>query len=81
MSDSIKLEALIEVKDLKEIHYKSKRDGSARSLFIQHIYINGPDGGAIKVYLPADKVGSKIIGFNLGVYERDGTLKLIPIFE
>jgi hypothetical protein len=81
MAELIKLEAFIEVKDLKEIHYKSKKDGSARSLFIQHVYIDGSNGGAVKVYLSADHVGEKITGFDLGVYEKDGSLKLIPIFE
>jgi hypothetical protein len=81
MAELIKVEAFIELKDIKEIKYKSKKDGTDRSLFIQHIYVDGPNGGAVKIYLSADRAGDKIVGFDLGVYEKDSSLKLIPIFE
>jgi hypothetical protein len=78
MSDSYEVKAVVEVKNLKEV--KFTRNGVDRSLFILQCYVQGSNGGPVKVFLKSDTDVKNIVGFELGVYEKDGSLKLIPIF-
>ena len=72
------VKAVVEVKGLKEVRYN--KGGVDRVLFILHCYIQGSNGGAVKVFLRSGSDVANITGFELGVYEKDGSLQLIPIY-